>query len=201
MPRFCFIYKNYFSVFYNNIVKNDFWPIWESCSNLFTNSCFFTEIFLLSVIFIFIFKITNCDLKRIVILRTKVVLLAYKPLLHKPFLWKERKINSIIAMIVLLVIASLVVRYLPLNHSTLPHPEWNTPCGANLLLPYIRFSSVLPFLQSLPCVRVFHLSLYTVSFLNAIGMRYYHVPIAHRSKAWLSLSGQRGTDFLHRPII
>ena len=24
MPRFCFIYKNYFSVFYNNIVKNDF---------------------------------------------------------------------------------------------------------------------------------------------------------------------------------
>ena len=42
---------------------------------------------LLSVIFIFIFKITNCDLKRIVvILRTKVVLLAFKPLLHNPFL-------------------------------------------------------------------------------------------------------------------
>ena len=41
---------------------------------------------LLSVIFIFIFKITNCDLKRIVvILRTKVVLLAFKPLLHNPF--------------------------------------------------------------------------------------------------------------------
>lgn len=61
---------------------------------------------LLSVIFIFIFKITNCDLKRIVvILRTKVVLLAFKPLLHKPFLLKERKINSIIAMIVLLLIA------------------------------------------------------------------------------------------------
>ena len=35
-------------------------------------------------------------------------------------------------MIVLLVIASLVVRYLPLYHSTSPHPEWNTPCGADL---------------------------------------------------------------------
>ena len=89
-------------------------------------------------------------------------------------------------MIVLLLIASLVVRYLPLYHSTSPHPEWNTPCGANLLLPYIRFSSVLPFLLSLPCVRVFHLSLYTASFLTAIGMRYYHAPIAHRLKAWLS---------------
>ena len=42
---------------------------------------------LLSVIFIFIFKITNCDLKRIVvILHSKVVLLAFKPLLHNPFL-------------------------------------------------------------------------------------------------------------------
>ena len=47
------------------------------------------------------------------------------------------KINSIIAVIVLLVIASLVVRYLPLYHSTLPHPEGNIPCGADLLLPYI----------------------------------------------------------------
>ena len=123
----------------------------------------------MSVIFIFIFKITNCDLKRIVvILRTKVVLLAYKPLSHNPFLWKERKINSFIALIVLLVIASHVVRYLPLYHSTLPHPEWTTPCGVNLLLPYIRLSSVLPFLQSLPCARVFHLSLYTASFLIAI---------------------------------
>ena len=103
-------------------------------------------------------------------------------------------------MIVLLLIASLVVRYLPFYHTTSPHPEWNTPCGANLLLPYIRFSSVLTFLQSLPCVRVFHLSLYTASFLTAIGMRYYHVPIAHSLKAWLSLSGQRGTDVLHRPI-
>lgn len=36
---------------------------------------------------------------------------------------------------------------------------------------------------------------------TAIEMRYYHVPIAHRSKAWLSLSGQRGMDVLHRPII
>ena len=57
-------------------------------------------------------------------------------------------------MIALLVIASLVVWYLPLYHSTSPHPEWNTLCGANLLLPYIRLSSVLPFLQSLPCARV-----------------------------------------------
>ena len=96
-------------------------------------------------------------------------------------------------MIVFLVIASLVVRYLPLYHSTLPHPEWNIPCGADLLLPYIRLSSVLPFLQSLPCVRVFHLSLYTASFLTAIGMRYYHVPIAHRLLQ---------TDFfLFRPIL
>ena len=108
------------------------------------------------------------------------MLLAFKPLSHNPFLWKERKINSIIAMIVLLVIASLVVRYLPLYHTTLPHPELNIPCEADLLLPYIRLSSVLPFLQSLPCVRVFHLSLYTASFLTAIGMRYCHVPIAHR---------------------
>ena len=83
-------------------------------------------------------------------------------------------------MIVLLVIASLVVRYLPLYHTTLPHPELNIPCEADLLLPYIRLSSVLPFLQSLPCVRVFHLSLYTASFLTAIGMRYCHVPIVHR---------------------
>ena len=103
--------------------------------------------------------------------------------------------------LIALPIASLVAQYSRSYHSTSPHPEWNTPCGVNLLLPYIRLSSVLPFLQSLPCVRVFHLSLYTASFLNAIGMRYYHVPIAHRSKAWLSLSGQRGTDFLHRPII
>ena len=41
----------------------------------------------------------------------------------------------------------------------------------------------------------------TASFLTVIGMRYYHVPIAHRSKVWLSLSGQRGTDVLLRPII
>jgi len=31
------------------------------------------------------------------------VLLAFKPLLHNPFLWKERKINSFIAVIVVLV--------------------------------------------------------------------------------------------------
>ena len=69
------------------------------------------------------------------------MLLAFKLLSHNPFLWKERKINSIIAMIVLLVITSLVVRYLPLYHTTLPHPERNTPCWANLLLPYIRLSA------------------------------------------------------------
>ena len=103
-------------------------------------------------------------------------------------------------MIVLILIASLVVRYLPLYHTTSPHPELNIPCEADLSLPYIRLLSVLPFLQSLPCVRVFHLSLYTASFLTAIGMRYYHVPIAHSLKAWLLLSGQRGTDVLHRPI-
>ena len=33
------------------------------------------------------------------LLYAKVVLLAFKPLLHNPFLCKERKINSIIAMI------------------------------------------------------------------------------------------------------
>lgn len=40
-------------------------------------------------------------------------------------------------MIVLLVIASLVVRYLPRYHTTSPHPELNIPCEADLLLPYI----------------------------------------------------------------
>ena len=32
------------------------------------------------------------------------MLLAFKPLLYKPFLWKERKINSIIALIVLIIV-------------------------------------------------------------------------------------------------
>lgn len=45
------------------------------------------------------------------LLHAKVVPLAFKPLLHKPFLRKERKINNFIAVIVLLVIASLVVPY------------------------------------------------------------------------------------------
>ena len=89
------------------------------------------------------------------LLHAKVVPLAFKPLLHNPFLRKERKINSFIAVIVLLVIASLVVPYSHHYHSTSPHLERNTHCGADLLLPCIRFSSVLPFLQSLPCVRVF----------------------------------------------
>ena len=109
----------------------------------------FFFIYVVCHISIFIFEITNCDLKRIVvILGTKVVLLAFKPLLHNPFLGEERKINSIIAMIVLLVIASLVARYLPLYHTTLPHPELNIPCEADLLLPYIRLSSVLPFYRA-----------------------------------------------------
>ena len=42
------------------------------------------------------------------LLHAKVVPLAFKLLLHKPFLRKERKINNFIAVIVLLVIASLV---------------------------------------------------------------------------------------------
>ena len=47
----------------------------------------FFFIYVVCHISIFIFEITNCDLKRIVvILRTKVVLLAFKPLLHNPFL-------------------------------------------------------------------------------------------------------------------
>jgi len=38
------------------------------------------------------------------------VLLAFKPLFHNPLLLKKRKINSIIAVIALLLIASLVVQ-------------------------------------------------------------------------------------------
>ena len=59
----------------------------------FVTSSPFSVFSVMSVIFIFIFKITICDLKRIVvILRTKVVLLAFK-------------INSIIAVIIVLLIA------------------------------------------------------------------------------------------------
>lgn len=58
--------------------------------------------------------------------------------------------------------ASLIVRYLPLYHRTSPHPLWNSLYGVDLLLPYIRFASVLPFLQSLPCIRVFQFSTYIV---------------------------------------
>ncbi len=48
---------------------------------------FILIIYIIRHISILIFKVTNCDLKRIVvILRTKVVLLAFKPLLHNPFL-------------------------------------------------------------------------------------------------------------------
>ena len=47
----------------------------------------FFFIYVVCHISIFIFEITNCDLKRIVvILGTKVVLFAFKPLLHNPFL-------------------------------------------------------------------------------------------------------------------
>ena len=63
------------------------------------------------------------------------MLLAFKQQLHNPFLWKERKINSIIAVIAFLVIASLVAPYSHSYHSASPHPEWNTPCGADLSLP------------------------------------------------------------------
>ena len=52
------------------------------------------------------------------LLYAKVVLLAFKPLLHNPFLWKERKINSIIAVIAFLAIASLVAPYSHSYHST-----------------------------------------------------------------------------------
>ena len=37
------------------------------------------------------------------LLHSKVVLLAFKPLLHNLFFWKERKINCFIAVIVLLL--------------------------------------------------------------------------------------------------
>lgn len=50
-----------------------------------------------------------------------------------------------------------VLTPLPLNFAT---SRMEYPLRANLLLPYIRLSSVLSFLQSLPCVRVFHLSRY-----------------------------------------
>ena len=54
---------------------------------LLTICNWFFFIYVVCHISIFIFEITNCDLKRIVvILRTKVVLLAFKPLLHNPFL-------------------------------------------------------------------------------------------------------------------
>ena len=55
--------------------------------NIIQQLLFYRNIFIICHIYIHFSKITNCDLKRIVvILRTKVVLLAYKPLLHKPFL-------------------------------------------------------------------------------------------------------------------
>ena len=57
---------------------------------------------ILSVIFIFIFPKSQIVTLNITIFNSiqKVVLLAFKPLLHTPFLWKERKINSIIAMMI-----------------------------------------------------------------------------------------------------
>ena len=57
----------------------------------------FFFIYVVCHISIFIFEITNCDLKRIVvILGTKVVLLAFKPLLHNPFF--ERNVKSIVLL-------------------------------------------------------------------------------------------------------
>ena len=54
---------------------------------LVANCDWFFFIYVVCHISIFIFEITNCDLKRIVvIMRTKVVLLAFKARLHNPFL-------------------------------------------------------------------------------------------------------------------
>ena len=79
------------------------------------------------------------------------MLLAFKPLLHKAFLWKERNVNSIIAVIAFLVIASLVAPYSHSYHSASPHPEWNTPCGADLSLPLFGiFKSIVKRLQHQP---------------------------------------------------
>ena len=67
---------------------------------------------ILSVIFIFIFPISQIVTLNISYLTAfKVVLLAYKPLLHKPFLWKERKINSFIAMIVVLLTLIIILNF------------------------------------------------------------------------------------------
>ena len=117
------------------------------------------------------------------LLYAKVVLLAFKPLLHNPFLWKERKINSIIAMIVLLLIASLVVSYLPLYHSALSHPEWNTPCGVNLLLPYIRLSPVLPYFSRDLNILVMH---FLFLYLHAKSFTILSVPCARYLPPWPS---------------
>lgn len=57
----------------------------------------FFFIYVVCHISIFIFEITNCDLKRsVVILRTKVVLLAFKSLLHNPFF--EKNVKSIVLL-------------------------------------------------------------------------------------------------------
>ncbi len=142
----------------------------------------------------------------IAILPTKITDFNKKTQLRGCFCINEAKLCDLFAVcsrlffkirIIAPPVASLAAPYSHPYHIALPHPEWNTPCEADLLLPYIRISSVLSFLQSLPCVRVSRLSLYAASFLTAIGMRYYHVPIAHGAKAWLSLSGQREADILH----
>ena len=95
--------------FYFHWSINSFWV--SICSPVVTPLLWFGQLYLLLYCFLPLFSIF--------ILFAKVVLLAFKPLLHNPFLWKERKINSIIAMIVLLVIASLVAPNLLLYHSTL----------------------------------------------------------------------------------
>ena len=54
---------------------------------LVANCEWFFFIYVVCHISIFIFEITNCDLKRCyLLLYAKVVLLAFKPLSHNPFL-------------------------------------------------------------------------------------------------------------------
>ncbi len=42
------------------------------------------------------FKVTNCDLKRYLLLHSKVVFLAFKSLLHNPFF--EKNVKSIVLL-------------------------------------------------------------------------------------------------------
>ena len=62
---------------------------------------------------------------------------------------------------------------IPLAKQTYYFPISTSICSAVFTEPILR--------PSFPPFSI------TASVLIAIGMRYYHVPIAHRSKAWLSL--------------